>query len=406
MAKKEKKEKKPMSKTKKTILIILAVILVVAIGYCVYFFGILSVWEPKTSLKETNTNPVIYDTLTDMKKQMGDKYPYSLRIEQEWYGYTDEQMDETLLAVPGMEATKTKTAKGKVAMCTSMTPQGIVACDEGIFISAYCHTHKHNSVIYYVDWNGKLISTITLETKSHVGGLAYDDVNKVLWVSEKKDKKAALGGLNISSIKAYNDKTDKPIKYDQFVKLQGIRAASYITYYNGAVWVGLFNAKDKGKLMEFQIAAGGILDGKADFTMKTDEKIQGLYICDDYTVMSKSYGPFDSKLLIFVADDSADAIKDVVAGEESALMVMDNPPKLEQIGTIANRMYFLFESSAFCYRQRGSANIDRVTAYNLTEPEDLPRLMELMEKNSKYDNEHLTINEDVYNYLVSKGILE
>ena len=194
-----------MSK-KKIILIVVVVALLAAIAYYLYYFVLLAKWEPKTDLRETSTKPVLYDTITDMKAKMGSNYPCALIMEQGIEKYTDEQLDETLLAVPGMEATKTITSKGKIAMCTSMTPQGIVACDDGIFISAYCHTHKHNSVIYYMDFEGKLISTITLSSKSHVGGLAYDPVNRVLWVSEKKNGETYLAALNISTIQAYSDK--------------------------------------------------------------------------------------------------------------------------------------------------------------------------------------------------------
>ena len=397
--------KKPSKK--KIILIIVLAVLLAAIAYFLYYFVILAKWEPKTDLRETSTKPVLYDTITDMKAKMGSNYPCALIMEQGIEKYTDEQLDETLLAVPGMEATKTITSKGKIAMCTSMTPQGIVACDDGFFISAYCHTHKHNSVIYYMDFEGKLISTITLSSKSHVGGLAYDPVNRVLWVSEKKNGETYLAALNISTIQAYSDKKgSKPIKYDQFVNLDGIKVASYVTYNEGAIWAGEFTYDEKGELREYQIRDKGILDGSSDYAIKTDENIQGLFIGDDYSIMSKSYGPFKSKILVFWIEDEnllGKAINNgAIPGEEDAVMIIENPPKLEQIGAYYNRVYFLYESAAFAYRSRGHSNIDRVLAYNNRSTEEW---MEIYKNNSTYaemDAKRIKVNEKAFEKMLDR----
>ena len=37
------------------------------------------------------------------------------------------------------------------AMCTTMTPQGLAVTEDYVFISAYCHAKKHNSVIYMIN---------------------------------------------------------------------------------------------------------------------------------------------------------------------------------------------------------------------------------------------------------------
>ena len=55
--------------------------------------------------------------------------------------------------IPGLKYTRTfLSAQGsKKAVCTSMTPQGLAITPEYVLISAYCHTGKHNSVIYVIN---------------------------------------------------------------------------------------------------------------------------------------------------------------------------------------------------------------------------------------------------------------
>ena len=66
--------------------------------------------------------------------------------------------------------------------CTSMTPQGIVITDKYIYISAYCYTHNHNSVIYQLDKD-------TLEIIQVFDGVK--DAEKALGVSHGWLSKAA-----------------------------------------------------------------------------------------------------------------------------------------------------------------------------------------------------------------------
>ena len=53
--------------------------------------------------------------------------------------------------IPGLKATQTLlTSEGDMpAMCTTMTPQGLAVTEDYVFVSAYCHAKKHNSVNLY-----------------------------------------------------------------------------------------------------------------------------------------------------------------------------------------------------------------------------------------------------------------
>ena len=70
------------------------------------------------------------------------------------------------------------------AMCTTMTPQGLAVTEDYVFVSAYCHAKKHNSVIYMINKEShRFIKEIILPGQPHVGGLAYDSEHQILWYS-------------------------------------------------------------------------------------------------------------------------------------------------------------------------------------------------------------------------------
>ena len=68
-----------------------------------------------------------------------------------------------------------------------------VGAEGYLLISAYCHTHRHNSVIYVLDLEThKYIKEIVLQGRSHVGAIAYDPVHRNVWVAsyDEENKKA------------------------------------------------------------------------------------------------------------------------------------------------------------------------------------------------------------------------
>ena len=88
--------------------------------------------------------------------------------------------------VPGLKSTRTLKVKGdgEAEVCTSMTPQGLAITEDYILVSAYCKTKAHDSVIYVIDKESRrFVKEIVLNTKAHVGGMAYDTMNQILWVT-------------------------------------------------------------------------------------------------------------------------------------------------------------------------------------------------------------------------------
>ncbi|MCF0106595.1 MAG: hypothetical protein HUJ53_07520, partial [Holdemanella sp.] len=222
---------------KKIILIVLVLVLVVGA-----FFGyryISSKKEPKTDLTETNTDAVLTD---DEVNDSLSQYPALADLD------LDKVTEENSFPIPGLKATKTLTKNDAHAfsMCTTMTPQGLCRTDSYIFITAYCHTHKHNSVIYMMDANThEFIKEIILPDKPHAGNLCYDPVNNNIWVAcvgkafFTGKSTAYLNCLNLNTIETYDFNTSKePITFDRSYEIYGYKNASFISYYDRNIFVG------------------------------------------------------------------------------------------------------------------------------------------------------------------------
>ena len=91
------------------------------------------------------------------------------------------------------------------AMCTTMTPQGLAVTEDYVFVSAYCHAKKHNSVIYMINKEShRFIKEIILPGQPHVGGLAYDSEHQILWYSSNTQELAQAVSLTMESIENYD----------------------------------------------------------------------------------------------------------------------------------------------------------------------------------------------------------
>src|SRR5699024_4818293 len=130
----------------------------------------------------TDTKAAVY-TFSQFSKVASE----NLILEKYGIQYYDHCPVSDTYIIPGLNGTQTCTPAGTAAFCTSMTPQGLAVTKDYLFISAYCHTGQHNSVLYMIDKHTHtFIKEIVLPGRSHVGGLAYDPVHQNLWVSGRE----------------------------------------------------------------------------------------------------------------------------------------------------------------------------------------------------------------------------
>ena len=297
----------------------------------------------------------------------------------EVYSHLDKSGDQEHYIIPGLEQTQAivhsgKNA-GKVGIAKDMDPQGMAVIENKyLLISAYSKSKKYNSVLWLLDKKtGQYIKTIALDDIDHVGALTYDEEHHRLWVATvDKQGDAQVEALNLSSIENYDiNKSKTYLPFDISTDLTGVKLTSYMTYYQGTLYVGYFNKNSDGVLAAYPMDDQGLLKKNVDKsndvapskTWPTYDKIQGISFYEDKILLSQSYGAKDSKLYIF--DNKLDDPNfDLDKGDAIASMTL--PPYLEQIVGRNDKVYLLFESASHLYRQKiGIMHMDRIIKINI-----------------------------------------
>jgi hypothetical protein len=258
-----------------------------------------------------------------------------------------------------------------------MTPQGMAVTEDYIFISAYCHTHKHNSVIYMLNRHTHdFIKEIVLPNRAHVGGMAYDPVHRYIWVSGGTSGAAKAVAYPLETIEEYDlDADNRPIKATFSYTLASIDRNSYMTYNNKSLLIGYFSTDGESTLQRFDITEKGGLQSQiiadydevhesvtADFLATTSKWIQGVAAANNKIVLSASYGVLDSELQVY-SNENVDADDNFT--RSNALRVLHFPRMMEQIYMYDDKLYCLFESGAFAYRRYPGERMDRILIIDL-----------------------------------------
>ena len=165
------------------------------------------------------------------------------------------------ISFPGLKYTRTfLNAQGsEQAVCTSMTPQGLAVTDEYVLISAYCHTAKHNSVIYVINKEThRFIKEVVLPGLPHVGGLAYDLDHDMLWYSSNTNGIAQAVSIKMPVFKDYSYADNRmPVQVNQTCSLYGIVRDSFMTFYKGCLYVGCFNKYTESSICQIRSGRRG-----------------------------------------------------------------------------------------------------------------------------------------------------
>lgn len=330
--------------------------------------------EPGTNAVETTTEPAFYS----VKQQMSILRPFEELYRLAFSGRAIEQ-DYGMIAIPGLEATKTLTENqdGEVEMCTSMTPQGLAVVRDYILVSAYCHTHKHNSVVYVMDKNThEYIKTIVLMNKDHAGGLAFDKEHNMIWVSTSHDDRAAASAFSLQNMEAYDfDKMETPIPYTYDYDLYTLERDSFMSYGDGYLYIGHFSRSETSVVQKFKIEDNGALKTSSgaefgidmdiaipDDVKKIPKRIQGFAIYEDKVILTQSYGVTRSSLFVYNYSDVMHRTQ-----KKYTLNKITLPQKLEQIYIDGTDVYILFESAAYAYSAHPGPKVDRILKLHLNE---------------------------------------
>ncbi len=357
----------------KIALFILFVALFLGTSYIYYEFTYRGETEPKTKSFVTSTEPLW--SMNQFKqgfKQYKELYQASMVAPK-------GEKDNGTYVIPGLHSTKTLAGNNahKASICTSMTPQGIAVSSQYIFVSSYCHTKAHNSVIYVIDKKThRFLKELILPGKPHVGSLAYDEEFDNLWVCGSGKGLAQANAISLSAIESYSLEAGYvPITYKFQNHVLEIKRSSFMTYMDHHIYIGFFHTTNNGVLKKYHVESDGNLyrsmfelngrnmeSGLAISSAVVPKQTQGMAFYYDKLFLSQSLGILPSRLVLF--DDET---PNTTYQNEAALLSVKLPSMLEQVYIYNDELYMIFESAAYAYRDLPTFCVDRIIKLDVSE---------------------------------------
>lgn len=368
MKDKETRKKSKKNRWKRRVLAVCLVFVLIPAGYIGVIFGCMGKVEPKTDAVTTNAESSQY-TLEEFSERL---QPYSGLYEEAVLAHADEP-DSGTYVIPGLESARTLLDNGakRFSVCTGMTPQGIAVSGQYLFISAYCQSKNHNSVIFVVDKETHdFVKEVVLPNKAHVGSLAYDARNDNLWVCGSRNGIAQVNALDMESIEAYDFSEGwEPISFLHVNNILDIPRSSFMAYQAPYLYVGYYSTQEDSTIKKYEVQDDGnirsvpvehpaskVRQGVAEEDdLKISPYAQGMTFLGDILFLSYSMGIFPSRLAAYQVSDGIRDFTDEMALEDIRL-----PYMLEQIYMDGGTMYLLFESGAYPYRYLPGLSVDRV----------------------------------------------
>ncbi|HJA43326.1 MAG TPA: hypothetical protein H9957_05540 [Candidatus Dorea stercoravium] len=368
MKDKETRKKSKKNRWKRRVLAVCLVLVLIPTGYIGIIFGCMGKVEPKTDAVTTNAESSQY-TLEEFSERL---QPYSGLYEEAVMAHADEP-DSGTYVIPGLESARTLLDNGakRFSVCTGMTPQGIAVSGQYLFISAYCQSKNHNSVIFVVDKETHdFVKEVVLPNKAHVGSLAYDARNDNLWVCGSRNGIAQVNALDMERIEAYDFSEGwEPISFLHVNNILDIPRSSFMAYQAPYLYVGYYSTQEDSTIKKYEVQDDGNIRSVAvehpaskvrqgvaeEDDLKISPYAQGMTFLGDILFLSYSMGIFPSRLAAYQVSDGIRDFTDEMALEDIRL-----PYMLEQIYMDGGTMYLLFESGAYPYRYLPGLSVDRV----------------------------------------------
>lgn len=358
------------------------ILLVLGISFFMYAHTFRGRTEMPVKYIRTNKSAAVYSlekqmkVLSDQKNLM--KYAFEGR---------EEEYDHGTYIIPGLKSTRTLlVSEGTTqAICSSMTPQGMALTDKYLFISAYCHTGKHNSVIYMINRETHhLIKEIVLPGKPHAGGLAYDKEHDILWYSSNEGGLAQAISITMRDLEIYDYEDGyRPVVVNQICTLYGIVRDSFMTFYEGCLYVGCFTKYTDSVIARYAVDEEGRLVNTMDETLGMEfemavpldystisEQAQGMAFYDNKLLISHSFGILPSRIVLYEKSDERLYIN------ENSKKSYRLPERIEQIVVDGDDLYILFESAAYAYRALSVNIVDRVLKLSIPKMEEHVEVVE------------------------------
>lgn len=243
-------------------------------------------------------------------------------------------------------------------------PQGIALVGDYVLTSNFDYYKDKNSMICVIDKDGKLVHKCMLDHDAHVGGIAYDEVNGLLFVT-------GYGGYILAyDIEDILHKDKVTAKYSNINVGDGlsnyvypwVNSASFISIHDNELLVGNFSLRNTGKVKRYKYS---IVEDEIKLeyvsSFKIPDMVQGItfYKKDDkeYIIFSRSYGrDCPSVMQIFRYSEDIKNYRD----EKLVSSSLRLEPMLEQITSRDNNIYALYESNARPYTVNQDTKFDSI----------------------------------------------
>ena len=235
-------------------------------------------------------------------------------------------------------------------------PQGITKVRDFILVSAYDCTKDENSIIYVINASGRLCRVLDLGFKAHVGAIAYDEENDLLWVTAARGQVYAISWQTLAA----TEQVDIVYKFDAgLYNHAGEHVASYMAIDRGKLYVGSYCVGKTGRMNEYDInQLLNYHNTRASMVYLVPEKVQGVTFYHaangrKIMILTQCNGFKSSHILATAMSLGKQDYSDIPVTENIPAMV-------EQAYMGEDGLYLLFEASANCYRAIYSVPNDQI----------------------------------------------
>ena len=329
------------------------------------FFAIVSLvllGKMDTVEAKSNTDTVVYTSTESVLDKSYDELIDSLDQDMFEDYFSTLEMGHSYI-IPGLDKTNIRNEK----VCSGMIPQGICVAGDYLIISAYDKSHmvtsselhksqyKQKSVLYVMDVESRqYLTTITLDTKCHVGALAYNPDDEIIYIADSAS--GVVQRLSLERIKACvdsgNDAEEEVLGFDlDAIDTKG-RTPSFLAYYQEHLYVGQFARMNLKELFSNQMEVfdrNGMLIEQGTITLPY--YAQGVAFADwkdeTYMLVSTSYGrdkPASLYVYLMESQDDGAVCRKRKVGKIAC------PNMSEDIDIQGDNLYTCYESASNFYR--------------------------------------------------------
>lgn len=257
-----------------------------------------------------------------------------------------------------------KAANMEIPLMNKFIPQGITLMEDDILITGY-YANGKKSKCYVLNKDGEIINTVELDTNSHVGGIAYDDKNKLIWLP---DNNGVLNAYNsedfitkdkVKAMYKFDNVSDELVDFENKNK----KLIAFLTIDEDYIYIGNFFKEKRSIVKKYKIIPNNnLISLEYINSFEVPAKTQSIAFFNKeeikYIIFSNSYRRRSSSYI------RVDAYREDLDVYDGSKIEIELPPMLEQVAVNGNNLYLLFESSASKY-PNAIDKLDRICLLDL-----------------------------------------